>query len=1307
MRQKIFLLFALLCAAAQGARADDTYAYPTKTKPEFHAEYGGKSNVVVINTPAELAYITEHFDEDSGFPVEDDDWSELNYYLNADINMGNSYSWMPLGRESNWVTRYSGTFWGNGHTVTYMIRGLDEENQGLFSTIHKDGKVYDVNVVCDIYAKRDYVGGICGENYGTIENCTVTANIVSEDHDFVGGIVGQNDPGGIVKGCHVMGLVKGIGSAKYVAGITGDNVNGGSNPEIVNCWVEADVSSEHDNGATGAYVGGIAGYNNSYIRYCCVTGNVTNPEDDKVGGIVGNNALGGHAGRHGTPAGTVEHCTFYGVIDNDHSRTSDFIGDGYGTNLYRAFNQAEYDDAASKGHALYAYAIRNVFALSVTTTGTGTVTVRDFNAETIDYDKVPTGHWIYVNITSGVVVGVIAKDADDNDVEVIRYHQYGDNYYMFPMPRSNVSVTVNFTTQQGDGSEENPYVISTAEEWEEFATKVNNGDSYEGKFVMLNGDFEVSTYQCLGTNIGFSNAFKGTFDGNGHTLTCVYPPFTRVMDATIKNLHVTGNATGSLESGSIVGYSKGTLNLINCRSSVNVDCGTSQRYGGLVGTLSTATTGAQSTNPNSVTIDGCVFDGSFNSTVTNEYRAHDCSGFVGDAGTGGTVIIRNSILKPGSVGEGILSNTFAYMSSGTPTIENSYYVAADNLPANQGTQARTISAGDGVTLSGLGTATKTYDFDGITAYAHGISYGGTNYAGGGESVSLTLRHGSKTGYTFGGYTASSGTISGTTLTMPDADVTIGAAWTRFLDGTGSDDDPYVIGTTDEWNIFASSVNSGTGFSGKVVKLTASISVSEMAGISYDKAFEGIFDGDGHTLTFTKGTDAEPFAEEYCAPFRHVKNAVIGNLHVDGTIYTSRKKAAGIVGESLSALDLYNCRSSISIHSSVSGDGTHGGLVSTLSGSEKDIYIDGCVFDGSFATTASTNNCGGFVGWPVYNRPVIENSLMIPASVGAGMLANTFTRVYSTYEPTITNCYYVAVDNLPANQGTEAAVLNITPANPDYDYGMVKAYKNGIWFDDNFYGTPASISLANAADNSTTISNANGCVADVTLQDRTLYKDGAWNTICLPFDVTIAGSPLAGATARPLTSASISGTTLTLTFGDAVTTLKAGTPYIIKWIADANYVDDDAHNIVSPVFSGVTIDADADGNYDTETASPAVTTDERVRFIGTYKSTTFDAEDKSILLMGGANTLYYPQSGAGIGAQRAYFKIGDGAQLARSLTAFNIDFGDDEATGIISVHGSGSMVSGADAWYTLDGRKLSGKPSVKGVYVNNGRKVIIK
>ena len=33
--------------------------------------------------------------------------------------------------------------------------------------------------------------------------------------------------------------------------------------------------------------------------------------------------------------------------------------------------------------------------------------------------------------------------------------------------------------------------------------------------------------------------------------------------------------------------------------------------------------------------------------------------------------------------------------------------------------------------------------------------------------------------------------------------------------------------------------------------------------------------------------------------------------------------------------------------------------------------------------------------------------------------------------------------------------------------------------------------------------------------------------------------------------------------------------------------------------------------------------------------------------------------------------------------------------------------GSDYWYTLDGCKLSGKPTQKGIYVNNGSKVVIK
>ena len=516
---------------------------------------------------------------------------------------------------------------------------------------------------------------------------------------------------------------------------------------------------------------------------------------------------------------------------------------------------------------------------------------------------------------------------------------------------------------------------------------------------------------------------------------------------------------------------------------------------------------------------------------------------------------------------------------------------------------------------------------------------------------------------------------------------------------------YEIKNQNDWFTFCRQVNGGDTFSDKYVKITAQDEyipiVSEMAGVDDARSFQGLFDGNGHTLTFNVSITA---TENYCAPFRHVKNATIKNLRINGIIHTQAMNAAGFVGESHGALTITNCRSSVEINSTKNGDGTHGGFVATLSGKDNTVLIDGCVFDGSFATSNGTVGCGGFIGWGVYNKPTIKNSLMKPSRVDANMVEKTFARWYTgdngIYEPTITNCYYIATTNLTTNQGTQAVATATAPANLGdavEDYGMVKAYQNGILVGGTYYVVPATVTLADNADNSTTINDANGYFADVTLSGRTLYKDGAWNTICLPFNVNLTGSPLEGATARTLTSASISGSTLNLTFGDEVSTLVAGTPYIIKWAADAN-------NIENPVFSGVTIDA-TDRSYDNGEGGDA-----QVRFLGTYKSTSFPNTDNTVLLLGAENTLYYPTTGAGLGAQRAYFKIGDGTALAR-LTTFNIDFGDGETiTGIIELKNSGIQeLKSDDAWYTLDGRRIANgqQPTAKGLYIHNGRKEVVK
>ena len=237
----------------------------------------------------------------------------------------------------------------------------------------------------------------------------------------------------------------------------------------------------------------------------------------------------------------------------------------------------------------------------------------------------------------------------------------------------------------------------------------------------------------------------------------------------------------------------------------------------------------------------------------------------------------------------------------------------------------------------------------------------------------------------------------------------------------------------------------------------------------------------------------------------------------------------------------------------------------------------------------------------------------------------------------------------------------------------------------------------AADNSVIIADNEGKFLNVMLAGHTLYKDGKWNTICLPFNVTIEGSVLEGAIARELTAAEIDGNgedkaILNLTFSETASTLVAGTPYLIRWT--------DGEDIENPVFEGVTID-----NTDRGFVSGSGNT--RVSFLGNYDAISFTDDNKDgILLLGSNNELRYAREDSGLGACRAYFKIGEDGNAAR-VTAFNIDFG-DETTGIVSIDYSPLTIdNSAGEWYSIDGRKLKGKPTMKGVYINKGNRIMIK
>jgi len=194
-------------------------------------------------------------------------------------------------------------------------------------------------------------------------------------------------------------------------------------------------------------------------------------------------------------------------------------------------------------------------------------------------------------------------------------------------------------------------------------------------------------------------------------------------------------------------------------------------------------------------------------------------------------------------------------------------------------------------------------------------------------------------------------------------------------GTGTESDPYVIKTTDDWNAFASSVTSGTDYKGLYVQLHNDITVgssqapappSSMVGtyttgiIEIVKAFKGTFDGNWKTLeVYYVG------AEQYAAPFVIVDGATIKNLTVSGKITTrsGSQHAGGIVScvGTASTTDptyITNCTSGVTIVSkNTAEEGHHGGLVGWH---YKDaLYFENCIFEGSI--TGNTSNCAGFVG----------------------------------------------------------------------------------------------------------------------------------------------------------------------------------------------------------------------------------------------------------------------------------------------------------------------------------------------------------
>lgn len=310
-------------------------------------------------------------------------------------------------------------------------------------------------------------------------------------------------------------------------------------------------------------------------------------------------------------------------------------------------------------------------------------------------------------------VAIVASEARIVDHTVDDTQADRTIVYNLPLHPAGTNVTL-----MGKGTAQLPYQIGSAEQWDAFATIVNDGKyeargeltadiTFTGNHIQPGEDSDFSFYH---KNPIYQKQYTGTFDGKGHTITLNQQAtggstgnksnwgglFWHTKDgATIKNLKVAGRILSTINGGSIIQNVQSTgTTIVNCQSSVIFESTASP--GGLVGHEHASTT---------LTIKNSLFDGVFNKTTTDDGGG----GFVGKQL--GSAVINNSYSIPKSISSNYDSFYSISRPEGNsyvePTISNCYYLFPStytNTVNSQGENASSLSAT--VICAGLNTEAK-------------------------------------------------------------------------------------------------------------------------------------------------------------------------------------------------------------------------------------------------------------------------------------------------------------------------------------------------------------------------------------------------------------------------------------------------------------------------------------------------------------------------------------------------------------------------------------------------------------------------
>ncbi len=1176
-----------------------------------------------------------------------------NYQLQQDASgnylIGSAYDWGLFANGINDGTiaiNANAKLMANNITVTTMIGNSGHRYAGTFDGNNKTITL-SISGTSGFEAPFSYING------ATIKDLTVSGTLSGGTHcsGLIGLTNGTNNVNNVIVDCAI------TATGSHCSGLLGRQDNGTTTFD--GCAFTGSISKASGN----CNVGVLWGWNNggtSILTNCLENGTYTNCSPLQP---IGN-----------LPSSKTVTNTFY--VSN--------VSSSYGTRAYTSAQDGEINGQVTAVDGNNYYVLADISGINeryeLLSSSVSPEPVVKFTGTTLTKDADYTVS--YSNNTSRGTGSVIITGAGS----------YSGT--------KTVNFAVAATTLSGSGTEGSPFTIGSDDDWTEFAASVNSGFTFSGMYVKMTDNVNASS--MAGQNDG--EPFSGTFDGDHKTLNLSIvntgsstdiknpstgtAPFHYIKNAVIKNVKTTGSVSATaIHSSGLVGFADGTNTIQGCTVSATINT-TADYVGGVLahGIIS------------NTTIQDCTFNGTVNG------RSGGSSHVVGLYGWyhGGSPVVKNCLENGTYTNVSSFNPIFLKSVGADASVSETYYLNEKNEGGASGTRVFT-AVPDGE-MCGQVTATDGNNYYALTTIS-GIN---ERYELLDESVTpvpvvkffnTTLTHNADYNVSYSNNT-SGGT--GSVILTGINDYT-GTKTVNFeiaantLSGSGTEGDPYVINSNDDWMSFANSVNSGFTYSGKFVKLTKNVNTTVNVGLRDNKPFSGTFDGDGHTLTVTLTANAASTSgnTEGIAPFHFIKNATIKNLQTAGTITSTTNHTSGLVGFSEGTNAIQNCV----VSTTLNVKNYVGGFIGHAQSST--IAIRDCLFNGT-VNGSSSSYISAFWGWSGSSGNIVnclENGTYIGVS-GFDAIGWTPTTPTNTYR----------INSSSKGTATTAEALADGTTTADLQNGRAEV----VWVQTALTNQPMlkifanELSLADG-DNLTALAPYAGKTCRVAYSRS--FTAGKSSTVCLPF-----------AFAKGSVGTFYTFTDIHEDGGEYIAdmteytgaNLVANTPYLFTPSATGSVDFSGTYEIPASITAGETVSGDwtYQGTYETIEWTSAPT--------GIYGFSAQAVAEQGISQGQFVKVGEYVR----VKPMRCYLKYKNGTENYAKARGMNHTSDTDEplpdvikvrligADGHVTAIGTlqtktGEVTLDSDVWYTLNGIRIKGKPTVKGVYVNNGKKVAIK